>query len=267
MNRKIYYIGGLPRSGSTLLTNILIQNPRFQTTTTSSFLDILLQIRDNWNQLEGHKTYPDGQDKWNVIRSVMQSYHKTDRPIIFDKNRAWTNNIEFIEKTTGKKARIIACVRNLEDICTSFEKLFRKNRADGQIHNEFSNPQMKTIDGRIGVWTSDEGVVGKPYVSMLDTIQRGLGDRIFFFPYEEWTKNPDYWFKKLYEFIGEDLFKHDFNNIEQVMRENDAGYGWGEDLHQIKVGKLLPSISEAKEIIGQNWVSKLHDTEFWKNKR
>jgi hypothetical protein len=126
---------------------------------------------------------------------------------------------------------------------------------------------MKTIDGRIGVWTSDEGVVGKPYVSMMDTIQRGLGDRIFFFPYEEWTKNPDYWFRKLYEFIGEELFKHDFNNIEQVMRENDAGYGWGEDLHQIKVGKLLPSISEAKEIIGQNWVSKLHDTEFWKNKK
>ena len=93
---------------------------------------------------------------------------------------------------------------------------------------------MKTIDGRIGVWTSDEGVVGRPYVSILDTIQRGLGDRILFFPYEQWSSNPDLWFKKLYEFVGEEYYQHDFSNIEQTIRENDAGYGWGNDLHEIK---------------------------------
>ena len=36
--RKIYQIGGLPRSGSTLLTNILLQNPKAQTTATSSLI-------------------------------------------------------------------------------------------------------------------------------------------------------------------------------------------------------------------------------------
>jgi len=65
--RKIHFISGLPRSGSTLLTNILLQNPQFQTTATSSLLDFLLQVRDNWSKLEGHSTYPDGQDKWKVI--------------------------------------------------------------------------------------------------------------------------------------------------------------------------------------------------------
>ena len=223
--RKFYYIGGLPRSGSTLLTNILLQNPKFGTTATSSLLDFLVQVRDNWTKLEGHKVYEDGQDKWGVIRAIMQAYHKTDKEIIFDKNRGWSNHIEFVEKVTGEKVKIIACVRNLEDICSSFEKLFRKNRADGEIHGEFNNPQMKTIDGRVGVWTSDEGVIGRPYVSMLDTIQRGLGDRILFFPYEGWTTNPDVWFKHLYQFIGEEYFQHDFENIEQTIRENDAGYG------------------------------------------
>ena len=262
--RKINFIGGLPRSGSTLLTNILLQNPKFQTTATSSLLEFMLQIRDNWKKLEGHTTYPDGQDKWNVIGAIMQNYHNTDKEVIFDKNRGWSSHIEFVEKVTGKKARIIACVRNLEDICSSFEKLFRKNRADGEIHGEFSNPQMKTIDGRVGVWTSDEGVIGRPYVSLLDTLQRGLGDRILFFPYEGWTANPDFWFKRLYDFIGEDYYQHDFTNIEQVIRENDAGYGWGSDLHEIKSGKLLPSTSDAAKVIGENWATKLHDTEFWK---
>jgi len=262
--RKIHFIAGLPRSGSTLLQNVILQNKKIYASPTSSLLEFLIQIRDNWDKLESHRSYPDGQDKWGVIRSIMQSYHNTDRDIIFDKNRGWSSHIEFVEKITGKKARIIACVRNLEDVCCSFEKLYRKNRAEFEIHGEFSNPQMKTIDGRVGVWTSDEGVIGRPYVSLLDVIQRGLGDRILFFPYEGWTSNPDFWFKKLYDFIDEEYYQHDFNNINQLIRENDAGYGWGEDLHEIKKGKLLPAVSDASKIIGDVWVSKLHDTEFWK---
>ena len=263
--RKVNFIGGLPRSGSTLLTNILLQNPKFQTTATSSLLEFLLQCRDNWNKLEGHSTYPDGQDKWKVIRAILENYHNTDREVIFDKNRGWSTHIEFMEKISGRKAKIIACVRNLEDICTSFEKLFRKNRADGEIHGEFSNPQMKNLDGRVGVWTSDEGVLGRPYVSLLDTINRGLGDRILFFPYEEWTADPNYWFTQLYNFIEEPYFQHNFENIEQIIRENDAGYGWGADLHEIKTGKLIPAKSDALKLLGKGWYDKLHNTEFWKN--
>ena len=265
--RKIHYISGLPRSGSTLLTNILLQNPKFATTATSSLLDFLLQVRDNWGKLSGHEHYPEGQDKWEVIRAIMYNYHKTDKEIIFDKNRGWSTHIEFMEKATGEGVKIIACVRNLEDICSSFEKLFRKNRADGEIHGEFSNPKMKNREGRVGVWTSDEGVIGRPYISLLDTIQRGLGDRILFFPYEEWSSNPDLWFKRLYEFVGEEYYQHDFNNIEQTIRENDAGYGWGSDLHEIKKGRLLPAKSDAIEILGRDWFVKLHDTEFWKTKK
>ena len=264
--RKIYFIAGLPRSGSTILQNIILQHNKVYASPTSSLLDFLLQVRDNWDKLSSHTAYPQGQDKWGVIRAIMQNYHNTDKNIIFDKNRGWSNNIEFVEKITGKKAKIIACVRNIEDICASFEKLYRRNRADSEIHNEFSNSQMKNIDGRVGVWTSDEGVIGKPYVSLLDTIQRGLGERILIFPYEGWTNDPEFWFKKLYEFIEEPYYKHDFNNIEQIIRENDAGYGWGADLHEIKTGKLLPAKSDASTILGKKWVDKLHDTEFWKNK-
>ena len=51
--------------------------------------------------LEGHKVYEEGQDKWAVIRAIMQNYHKTDKEVIFDKNRGWSTHIEFIEKATN----------------------------------------------------------------------------------------------------------------------------------------------------------------------
>ena len=166
-----------------------------------------------------------------------------------------------MEKVTGQKARIIACVRNLEDICTSFEKLFRKNRADGEIHGEFSNPQMKNLDGRVGVWTSDEGVLGRPYVSLLDTIQRGLGDRILFFPYEEWTADPNYWFTQLYNFIEEPYFQHNFENIEQVTKEDDEIYGMFGDHTIRKSLELTPST--ANKVLGTDVTEWIYNNYRW----
>lgn len=262
--RKIHYITGLPRSGSTLLTNVLYQNTNFHTTATSSYLDLLQQIREGWRNLEGHKAFPDGQDRWDVIRAVSQSYHKTSKKIIFDKNRGWTNHIEFVEKISGTRAKMIACVRNMSDICASFEKLFRDNRGSDEIHGEFSNPKMKTLDGRMDLWISDEGVIGRPYVSLVDAFKRGLGDRIFILPYEEWTAHPENWFQKIYNFLDEPYYEHDFQNVEQVIRENDAGYGWGDNLHEIKTGPVKPIPSRALDLIGPNWTEKLKNSEFWK---
>lgn len=265
MKRKFYFISGLPRSGSTLLCNLLLQNPKFHATSTSSLLDLMLQLRDNWNQIEGHKTNPEGSDKWKVIKAVVENYHNTDRPIIFDKNRGWTNHIEFLEKILGKEnVKIICCVRNLEDVITSFEKLFRKNRSEGEIHSEFKNPKMKTLPGRCEVWTSDEGVIGRPYVNLKDAFDRGLESRLVLLPYEFFTHNPEEAMNAVYGFINEPYFQHNFENIEQKIFEDDLGYGWGSDLHKIKEGKIVPAKSDARKILGDSLTELYSGKEFWK---
>ena len=265
MKKKLYFISGLPRSGSTLLCNLLLQNPDFFATSTSSMLDLMLQLRDNWNSFEGHKNNPDGQDKWNVIKAVANSYHKTNSHIIFDKNRAWTNNIEFMEKVLGYDVKIICCVRNLEDILTSFEKLFRKNRADGEIHAEFKNSKMKTLEGRCEVWASDEGVLGRPYVHLKDAFDRGLAGKMKILPYEYFTTHPEASMIEIYKWIGETPFLHDYTNIKQVIFEDDFGYGWGNDLHKIKEGKIIPQVSESKLILGDKLTELYSNKEFWKS--
>ena len=49
LNKKIFIVAGLPRSGSTLLMNILGQNDAFFVTPTSGILDIIVYIRNSWN--------------------------------------------------------------------------------------------------------------------------------------------------------------------------------------------------------------------------
>ena len=45
---KIFFVSGLPRSGSTLMMNLLGQNPNHHVTPTNGLLDLLLNVRDSW---------------------------------------------------------------------------------------------------------------------------------------------------------------------------------------------------------------------------
>ena len=50
MEKRIYFLAGLPRSGSTLLANILAQNPQIYVTPTSGIVDMLVQVRNSWDR-------------------------------------------------------------------------------------------------------------------------------------------------------------------------------------------------------------------------
>ena len=64
-------------------------------------------------------------------------------------------------------------------------KAYRKNRGEFEINSESQNLKMKTLKSRIELWTDDNGgVIGSPYVSMIDAFNRGLGDRMLIVPYE-----------------------------------------------------------------------------------
>ena len=45
MNKKIFYNASLPRAGSTLLQNVMMQNPEIYSTPTSGIIECLLNAR------------------------------------------------------------------------------------------------------------------------------------------------------------------------------------------------------------------------------
>ena len=49
-DKRIYFLAGLPRSGSTLLANILAQHPQIHVTPTSGVVDMLVQVRNSWDR-------------------------------------------------------------------------------------------------------------------------------------------------------------------------------------------------------------------------
>lgn len=263
--RVIHFVSGLPRSGSTLLCNILAQNPRFHVTETSGILEILFSVRNRWDNVVEFKAAPDDEAKLRVLRAILFSYHKNgDKPIIFDKSRGWLAYLEMAEAILGRKAKVLVPVRDIRDVLASFEKLFRKNAAIFQPAPEADQRtyfDWQTLEGRCRIWADKSQPVGLAYNRVKDALQRKFGDRMHFVRYEMLTSKPEETMKDIYTFLGEEPFQHDFNYVEQVTEENDFVHGF-RDLHKIKP-KVEPQPPQWPTILGKQVADLFEGTELW----
>jgi sulfotransferase len=250
----IHLISGLPRSGSTLLANILAQNPRFHSTATSGIVDVLFGVRNHWDQLGAFRAMTDRgaceAAKLRVLRGILAAYHADcGRPVVFDKSRSWLAYLEMAEAILGRKAKVLVPVRDLRDVLASFEVLWRSASATAQAEQEAAHFfEFQTVEGRCAVWTRGDQPVGLAFNRIKDALQRGFRDRMHFVRFEELTREPRRTLGAIYEFLGEEPFAHDFANISQVTREDDRAYG-PFDLHAIRA-RVEPSPPRWPSVLG-----------------
>jgi sulfotransferase len=263
MKKDIHFISGLPRSGSTLLCNILAQNPEIHSTPTSACHDLLFMIRNNWNEWIEHKaaeTLRDKKSEQNVLNAALYAYHNTDRPIVLDKGRGWISMIELAEFALGRKAKLIVPVRDITQILSSFEKLHRKNAHIRNSTGDFHKAQ--TVEGRCQNLVVDNAVFGLAYNRLKDALAKGQDDRLLFVEFEDLTFNPKATLDRVYDFLELKPYAHDFNNVEQYTTEDDFIHGYP-DLHKIR-RKVEPIKDDSAQILGASLVKEFTGTEIWR---
>lgn len=265
-DKTIHFIAGLPRSGSTLLCNILNQNTRFNATSTSGILEIILAIRNQWENVTELRASPNKPGKDAVVRNILLNYYSiSERPVVFDKSRAWPAYIELAEHILGRKVKVIVPVRKVVDILASFEKLWRKQSHEWQFPQEKTHYfEWQTIEGRANIWMRNDQPVGIAYNRIRDAISRGLGDRLLFVEFDHLTEYPETTMKTIYDFLEEEYHPHDFDNVEQTTSENDDIHGIP-GLHIIRP-KVEPVKVNAKSVIGEDAYNKFYNAEFWRQK-
>jgi sulfotransferase len=266
MSTTIHFISGLPRSGSTLLANLLAQNPRFHSTATSGILEILFLVRNSWDKVLEFRAAVDRveneAEKIRVLRGILQAYHsERGRPVVFDKSRSWLAHLELAEKLLERPAKVLVPVRDVREVLASFERLWRGTAATGQVAQEANNyAEFQTIKGRCDVWMRGDQPVGLALNRIKDALHRGFADRMHFVRFEQLTQNPGPTLRAIYDFLGEPWFEHDFNNVAQVTAEDDRVFGFP-DLHTIRA-KVEPVPIRWPEILGE--VGQRHaDLEVW----
>ena len=105
---QIFFQSSLPRAGSTLLQNILGQNPDFYATPTSGVLELLFAARQNYTNDIGFKAQdPDLMKKgWlNFCRQGIEGFFNgiTNKKYIVDKSRGWGINYNFLNSFYSNK--------------------------------------------------------------------------------------------------------------------------------------------------------------------
>src|SRR4051794_40766274 len=96
--KTIHFIGGMPRGRPPLLANILAQNPRLHVTPTSGLIDALLEMRNKFNALPDFKAAPNEAGMMGAVRGALFGFFDpVDRPVAFDRNRAWLSELEMAE--------------------------------------------------------------------------------------------------------------------------------------------------------------------------
>lgn len=264
--RTHYFISGLPRAGSTLLCNILAQNPRFFVSpATSGCHDVLFNIRNQWDRLIEHQAEGINYDQLKgVMRAALDAYHVTDKPVIIDKGRGWLSLVEMLEFVKGQPAKIIVPVRDISEILASFEQLWRKSTGMTQWAFEQADYfKAQTVEGRCEIWAGMSQPVGLAYNRVKDALSRGHSKSMLFMEMDDLTRAPAQTMRAIYEFLGEEPFEHNYNNVQQVTKEDDVNVHRIPGLHTIR-SVVAPVSKRALEVLGPALVQKYSNAEVWR---
>ena len=260
----------MPRACSTLLQNIFAQNPNFYATPTDGLIELLDGARQRFTDSVEFKASVD-QDlalsSWrNFCKGGLISYCNTltDKPNIVLKGRGWKGNINWVENFLNEEPKIFCCVRNLKSIVASLEKLHRKNPDKTSQWLINYEARGTTVIKRVDMYLKNI-----PVSISLDRIQEilemGNESKIKFIRAENLTSNPQEIMNQVYDILGEERYQHNFNNIEQITKENDVLHGLDNDLHTIK-NEVKPLVDTYEEIIGKDACDMIDNEHAWYQK-
>lgn len=254
--KKYHFITGLPRSGSTLLSAILKQNPAFHASITDPLATMVKGVIETSQNGPGIKYEVPIERRINILKGLFDGYYKNvDNPVIFNTNRAWTLLTPQID-AIFPESKFIVCVRDIKWILDSFEIAHRKNPL---TTSTISAGTIGTVYSRCESLMANEGIVGFPYLGIKQAITSNEKHKLFLIEYDKLCKNPDTILKGLYAFIGEPFFNHDFNNVEGSWEEYDSEIGIS--LHSVRKQVLY---KPRESIIPPDIVNRYSNMEVWR---
>ena len=263
---QLFFNSSMPQAGSELIQVILHQNPKIYASPTSPLLEFLFGARANMELPEVKSQPSELMNKAfiGLCKEGARGYYEsiTDRPYIIDKSRGWGHYKEWADMFTGG-AKIICMVRDIRDIISHHEKVYRANRHLPLGPDNPAEMQNMTVGQRAQYWLNSQPV-GLALQRTLDLFQRGVAEDVLFVKYEDLTVNPNNEMKRIYDYLEIASFQHNFDHIEKKVIEDDSWYGpYGS--HTVG-GSLRPFKHDYEEILGKDVSDMVYNSAEWYQK-
>lgn len=276
----IHFCGGLPRSGSTILMNILQQNPRIFTTGSCALYEILQEkilVKARYSEtFQAMSADQADRAMYGLIHGATRGWFEalTDKPTVISKRHGWSSLFHLFPHS-----KFICVVRDLRDIAESFERVNQKTRA---LHT-FSNSNVMLpamhIHEKYKYYFDEANALSvnlQTEVPRLMEVFKEQKNRVMFLRYEDFTKEPFIMLNKVYNFLHESYYEHDLNNIQQSMLvEHDHAYFRERTSHETlskfrlysEPVRHLPKLFHDKVVKNHLWYYEAFYPEVLKNER
>jgi hypothetical protein len=246
----IYFLSGLPRSGSTVLAAILNQHPLLHVTATSGIANLILDTDFKFeNGLLLNTQGKNENEHIGVLKGMLKGkYDHINKPIVLDKSRAWPGEklLQLSEKILDNPVKIIATVRDVADCAASFVRIAKPDNIGDFLINSPLIDHLK--NSYIQLYTSS----------------LKYPEKFLFIEYENLLSNPGIELEKIHKFLEIPSFVYDLKNIDgKVVKEDDEKVWKIPGLHDIKPVLQKQHSEDSKNVLGFYYDRFCQDS-FWK---
>jgi sulfotransferase len=209
----MHFISGLPRSGSTLLSAILRQNPRFATGIISPVGGLVMAMHRIMCQDNETAVFLDAAKRRALLRGVFENYYAAEAgrgQIVLDTNRIWAGRLTLLAELFPT-CKVICCVRHVPWIIDSLERLVIANPLESS--RIFNWDSAGSVYARYEYISGGNGLVGNAWNALKEGFFSGQSRRLLLLTYETLASDPARAIKAVYDFLGEPAFAHQFDTI------------------------------------------------------
>ena len=242
--KKIYFLSGLPRSGSTVLAALLQQHPEMHTTATSGLLDMLMgtlkaRAASFGQQSSTKDAMAQEKEMQRILKAICEAkYADVDKSVVLDKERGWASevNMPTIHNVLGYKPKIIATVRNVEDCVSSMVRVAKPSNL-----LEFCNTSELVEH------------IKKSYQTLLGA-HNVAPECIHYVEYEDLVSKPEETLRGIEKFLELSPHTYDVNNIDASnLQEKDEEIWEVKGLHNVRKTLKKADTLSAKDTLGHKY--------------
>lgn len=258
--RKFHFITGLPRSGSTLLSAILRQNPRFHASVSSPVASFVSALLGQVSAGSEWAPQVNVEQRRLLLRGLFESFYQgNDHEVIFDTNRVWSAKLPVL-LDLFPEARLVACVRNVAWVMDSLERLYRANPYENT--RLFGNEaERSTVYSRVETLAQRTRLVGLAWYALKDAFYSDQGASMLVVDYDILAQRPQEVIPLIYDFLGETRFAHDYQRLEFDTPQYDEGIGL------VGLHKVRPTVSfeQRRTILPPDLFEQYAKLSFWRD--
>jgi sulfotransferase len=233
MTKTYHFMAGLPRSGSTVLSALLNQNPDIYSSPQTDLVGMLYELESKIPGYESYRAKLMHPNFASVLYGMADNFYAPiDKPVVIDKNRGWGTpyNWDNLSLYVNPEGKVILTMRPILEVLASFIRVAQKtNKATASmpyLNNDlWATHYRDATDAQVENIMAANGELDRAIFSIANLIKNHR-DKVYVVWFDDLLDSPQKTMNGIYDFLNLDHFEHNFNNIKPVDNHDDlSGYG------------------------------------------